>query len=696
MSIYTTDKVPFPPYVQNDLRPELLGFSSLNPFAGYNSSPRASMFNKNIGQTLVIKYPETRYLQTGIEREMAKYTFNIAFEHDCYIIATIAKYPYTAGIHQINHSPMTTVIYEKLGDNSHEVDVLYLEDFYCNHHYAGFNYKYNLDNLSLVRPGNRIKAGTIIADSPSVTIDGDYQYGINANVLLSSHPGGTEDGAIMSESFAKRLTTCIYETREFTFGNGVIPLNCYGNNEHYKIFPDIGEHVRDDGVLFATRDFVPMLAPCDMSVKSLQTVTEFDTTQYARPGGVVVDITVTKGTTQSTDIFTSMEDQVEKYHERHMSYYKQILDTYNKLRKDRKGRVNIGREFNRLLVEAQAMTSGKVKLTKKRKKLPPWTVTITVMYEVTATTGFKVTDTHGGKSVVVQVKPDNEMPRDKMGNIADLIVDDKSTIKRLIKGKLHEHYIGACRRDLTTRLRQIAAPYNGDMPDNVYFDIWEKLLGFYKIVSPPFYQLIGEIQPDIYNHVDTVLEKGIFVYLPTDNPVTYMDVVKLLKKYYPACNDTLTMVDHTGATIETKDKAVIGEVYYIMLDKIANDYSAVSSAKLQHFGLPSKLSRTKKFSEPIKSSPVRFGESEYRLFASIAGGKEIAELADRSTNPEVHEEILNNLLTASTPTNVDCLVDRRYFPVGEGYINRVLTHEFESMGIHVGELGKHRGKKIEE
>lgn len=683
MSLYTTERVPFPPYVENELRPEFLGFGALNPFAGNNSSPRASMFNKHMGQTMVIAKPETRFIQTGVEREIAKYTFNIGFENNSYIIDVIPKYRQTEGIHYIKHSPMTAVIFENADHPDRELDVLYINDHFNIHHYAGFQYKHDTDVLSKIRAGARIKAGTIVSDSPSVTRDGDYQYGVNANILLSSHPGGTEDGVIISESFAKKVATRIYETREFSFGNGVIPLNVYGDENVYKIFPDIGDVVRDDGVLCSLRDYQPELAPCDVSGEMLRNVTTFDKTQYAKPGSIVVDVTVTKGSTQAVDLFSGMDDQVTKYHERHMAFYKRIIDVCNKYKKDRRGQLHLSRELHRLMVEGLALLDNRVILSKKRKKLPPWTVTVTTMYQSSAENGFKITDSHGGKSVTVNVKPDKDMPVDEMGNRADLIVDDKSTIKRLIKGKLHEHYIGACRRDLTTRLRRQAAPYKGRIPDDVYMDIWEQLLGFYKIVSPPFYTMIGEIKPDIYEHVDTVLDKGIYLYIPTDNPVSYMDVAALLRKYYPACHGRLKMANHKGEIIETHSKAIIGQVYYILLDKIANDYSSVASAKLQHFGLPSKPSKDKKYAEPITTNPVRFGESEYRLFVATAGGQAIADLADRSLNPETHEEVLYNLLTAPQPTNVHSLVDRSRFPTGSGYIHRVLKHEFEALGIEV-------------
>lgn len=681
MSKYRTDKVPSAPYLKSDLKPELLGSGAINPFSGYNSSPRQAMLTKQMGQTLTIQGAEPRFIQTGNEREIGKYTFNKTFDNNSFILNVIPKYPHIHGLGAVEYSPTKTVIFENNDHPSLELDVMYLEDHFSMHHYFGFKYRYNENVLNKLKKGASVPAGTQVANSPSVTPDGDYAYGVNANVVLSSHPGGAEDGVIMSDSFAKKLTTTLYETREFTFGDGFVPLNLYGDDENYKIFPDIGDVVREDGIICGLREYIPELAPCDLSVKAVRNVTEFDKCQYAPPGSRVVDVTIMRGSSQPSVIFTGQETQVEKYHSRHMAYYQEVREVYQKMKSRVGASLAISCEFHRLLVEAEAFLDDKITLKKKRHRLAPWTVTLVVEYKLSAENGFKITDTHGGKSVTVTVKPDHEMPVDKMGNVADLIVDDNSVIKRLIKGKLHEHYIAGSMRDTTHRLRDMAAKYNGNITDKGYDEMFEYLLGIYKIISPRFYDKFEEIQPDIKNHVDSVLADGIFIWIPTDNPVGYMDVVRLLSQHYPTCNDTVNFINHRGEKETTVDKVMIGQIYYMLLEKIANDYSAVSSAKLQHFGLPSKPSNHNKYDNPIKMTPVRFGESEYRLFVATAGGYATAELADRSTNLKAHEEILTNLLKAEEPSNVYNLIDRKAFPIGGGFIQKIVHHELACIGI---------------
>lgn len=678
---YENNLVPFPTEVPSELRAEVLGTQANNPWAGTNSSSRGAMYTKHTGQTLVIANPEVRKVQTGTERETAKYTHKIQFHNNSYIIQVLDKFPYAFGRNRIEYSPKRVIIFENRDHPDLEVDVLYDTDHHIMHNFFGFEYKRNMDVQNRVTAGARVGAGTIIADSPNVLPSGDYANGVNANVIMCSHPAGTEDGVCISQSFADRLKVKAYVTRRFSFGHGIVPLNMYGDDKNYKIFPDIGDKVREDGILCSLRDYIPELAPCDLSISSLQQVTQFDKSQFVEPNATVIDITVIKGQSKPGDLFTSQEDQVTKYHDAHMQFYNQLTDAYKTLQKNRGGHVPISHEFQRLLVEAHAFTDGKRKLQERRVDLPAWTVEITVMYDIPAERGFKTTDTHGGKSVVVDIKPDHMMPIDKMGNVVDIIVDDVSIIKRLIKGKPYEHYILASWRDTTTRIRDEVAQYNGRIPDKVYKEIFHHLMGLYKISSPPFYKKIQEIRPNIKAHVNSVIERGIHQLVPTDNPVRYLDVVELLDKYYPPCMSKLTFIDNNGELQETSDNILVGVIYYILLEKLGNDPSSVTSAKLQHYGLPSKPSTYNRYDSPHKRTPVRFGESEMRLFTAFAGGLETADLVDRTTNIAAHEGILDNLLAADKPSDVYNLVDRDKHPIGGGHIQKIVKHEFESMGL---------------
>ena len=66
------------------------------------------------------------------------------------------------------------------------------------------------------------------------------------------------------------------------FGANEFPLNLYGDDLHYKPFPEIGEAIREDGLLMALRRFDANLAPAMVSRRDLQEIDYlFDTPPHA-------------------------------------------------------------------------------------------------------------------------------------------------------------------------------------------------------------------------------------------------------------------------------------------------------------------------------------------------------------------------------------------------------------------------------
>ena len=278
--------------------------------------------------------------------------------------------------------------------------------------------------------------------------------------------------------------------------------------------------------------------------------------------------------------------------------------------------------------------------------------------------------------------PQSEMLCDADGNYADIEMDADSVIKRMNLAKLYEQYVNASGAATTKRIIEMT-PNNS--PEEIAL-AWEYLLGFYKIVSPRMYALIGEQKIDPVKHIHSVKQDGIYLWVPTDNPVNNPDMIRLLTQHYPACYGPCTYVGQTGETIVTQNPILIGEVHFILLDKVANSFSAVSSAKLQHYGLPAKPNKRNKFSDPIRTSPTRTaGESEVRLFVDIAGGHATADLLDRSTNSLVHQQIVKGILESPKPTAVTDYVCRDKYPIGNSTIQNLTKHILQCAGVQFEE-----------
>lgn len=374
----------------------LLAIAGLNPFVDYNSASRLQMYAAHLGQKLVTSSMTEKYIFTGMEQEFGKYTFSVKMPCDAYIIAVIPKYRPSMGDANIAFSPLHVVIYEDI--HTKEVGYITLPLYSSYHSHFGFAYKQKEAMRDIVK-GKVIEKGTIILDSPGVTKSGNYMYGKETNVAFMSIPGASEDGIVVSESFAKSSSFCSYETKVVEWGKQRLALNLYGDEKNYKIFPDIGDSVREDSLLMALRNIKPEMYPIRNSLKDLMQVNEvFDRRYYTdSSGGRIIDIRVDTNIAGSD--LSPVNQQLEKYINETKRFYDEIYKEYSELVRERKDGLLITPAFHSLIVECLTMYGAqRGKVTKMYRKAPldDFRVQFTIEYQHRAYPGFKFTSGDGG------------------------------------------------------------------------------------------------------------------------------------------------------------------------------------------------------------------------------------------------------------------------------------------------------------
>lgn len=682
--------------------PELLSIHATNAFVDTVSSARGIMYSSHLSQTPVIAGSCEKRIQTGVERELGRSTFSIKMPANGTILRVIERYPKSVGIDSIPYNPETLVIYED--DDTKEIGCFSIPYYRSLHQYFGFRYDIK-PAVNKLMPANKIEKGVVFADSPSVKENGGYAFGIELNMAFMSHPAVSEDGILIAEDVLDKLKFNVYETREIEFGSRTVPLNLYGSKDVYKPFPEIGEYIGDHGILVMLREYDNDLAPVEMSIYDLQEPDHImDTPVYVRgPGGRVVDIKIYHDDDIIDPTPVGVMSYMNKYTRALKRYYGDIIKTYNEIKADRKkkygdGRVVLKPELHRLLVEAMVVLSDQSdpsvinkrtqkkgpRLAKLYRKSPldAYRVEIVLEYELRPTVGYKLTDSHGGKGVVVVTVPRDHMPVDKEGNVADIVMDSGSTFHRMNIGRLYEQYIGAAsvkventvksylgipsskdKRAVKNRLLEIQR----DDPNRITQCI-RHVLGFYKEVSNRQYEFYSKLSID--QHIDnlvTIITDKAYVYYPIDNDMEHIDIVKRLESNsaYRPIRDCVSYIGYSGRRVTTKYPVRIGPLYMLLLDKIADTWSSVSSAKLQHFGVLSPRTKSEKYNYPFRNTPIRtIGETEGRIYMSYCGREAIAEMMDRSNNPMTHKEVYETILNADKPTDIDVAVDRNKTPLG--------------------------------
>ena len=686
-------------YILNEYYPEILSIHSLNPFAQHNSSPRNTMFSSHFSQRPVIKCPTEKRIQTGLEYKLKDSTFSIKMPEDGIVLDVIDRYPKGNNINSLPFNPEKIIVYE---DSSTREIGCFTIPYYCSHHtYFGFKYKFT-DQINDLYPGKYINKGVIFADTPSSSEETGYMYGIELNVAYMTHPAIAEDGIVISEDVLDRLSITVFEDRVVEFGNNSFPLNLYGDMNNYKPFPEIGDYIRSDGILMATRSFEENIFPTETSITDILEVDyTFDKCTYVRgSGGKIVDIKIYS----DSDIDHSsnpINTYIDKYRDALIKFNLRILDSYKKIVKDREkrfgsGNITIKPEFNRYIKDAMALTYKLDQNDRKGKKITyiyrdipieTYRIEFVIEYEIKPDTGFKITDCHGSKGVICHIEKPENMPVDSDGNRADIIQDSLSIAHRSNSGKLYEHYIGSAARDVSKKVRYIlgvektntvlALNKISNLNQNLIDNAYNYILNFFKLISEKQYlfyrdQVLGE---DRLKYLADVVDRGVYIYYPTDNQYEPLNIIRNIEKEYPPVYGPVTYVGYSGQKVTTLSNIRIGPMYIMLLEKIADDWSSVSSGTLNVHGVLSPTTKSEKYRYPFRNTSVKsVGESEGRILNSYCKKETIAEMFDRNGNILVHKHIYKGILESNTPTNIDVCVDRELYSLGSTKALQLYKH----------------------
>lgn len=282
---------------------------------------------------------------------------------------------------------------------------------------------------------------------------------------------------------------------------------------------------------------------------------------------------------------------------------------------------------------------------------------------------------------------------DEAGNRADIVKDPTSIIARMNVGSVYEQYVSAACRDVSKKVRSILNLEEGKVtidalmstPPSTIGAAFDHLLGFYKITSPVQYNHYARLtRQDILKALVQQANHITRLYYPANNEYTSMTIVQNIEAsgIYAPTYGPVSYVGNSGKRSQTKEFVRIGPMNIMALDKITDDWSAISLARLQHFGILSPVTKAEKFSTPHRNTATKtVSEADGRIFICYTGEYSLAESMDRSNNPTVQREIARSIMTADKPTNIDNVVDREKIPLGSNKPLQLVKHIFACSGF---------------
>lgn len=674
--------------------PEFVSLAGNNSFIRHVSSPRAVMDSSHMSSRVSLLNPESKLIKSGIEYELAKYINDVRTEHDCVVKAIIARYN---DFGQENISSVTLIVeYEE--NNNIYLDLIEVPSYNSTHNLYGYKLKFT-DELKNCSYNSFIPKETILAKTDSLGKDKDYKYGVNANVVFMSNIGVAEDGYVISESFAKKAAYTVLQKRVIYINKNTIPLNLFGNDNEYKIFPNIGEYTKENGLLLALRNRNDWFNLIDMSDKSLQEIDYvFDSLTYCHPNSKVVDIKVFKPYNKP-EFSSTITNQLDNYANLYNQYLETVINRYKAIMKEKKAiygttdNIKLTPRLHRFIVDntifLNAINNNKTKICYRKIPIELYRVEIVTMAEIPLQVGNKIADISAAKGVICKILPDDHMPVDKYGRRADIITDSASTISRMNLSRSYEHYLGSVSLDCKYHLQSYLYSKYGNNLNNILDEdltyCYNYLKGLYSLINPLMVQFIDSLnKEELYNHIYEIVTDNLYLYWPVDNEYSIIDVIKNIENsIYKPLYDKVTFKDSYGNIIESEYPIRLGSIYYMILDKTSiGQNTAVSSSRTNAFGFPIKANTNDKSKLPLISnqSPIKnLSETEVRIITALADPELIAELMDTTLNKTTHQNIIKQILESKEPFPV-INIDRNMIPYNPKSL-AILKHIFQATGL---------------
>lgn len=639
-SVVSTDSE----YLDNIIGPvELVGLAPLvNPFYNHVSSQRLMMLSSHLVQTLVLTGAEHPMVFSGIEGKLGEYEHDTtARKSPIQIKAVIPRFSNLSGALSVRDTPYWTVIF-RTDDESQCID--YFNLYTYTYRSDGYGYPNKLMNTNKLVAGNVLQPDEKLTTSPAH--DGNkYMLGTNLNVCFMDIPHVTEDAFIISQSAAKKLGSYSYFTVSFKIAPNQIPLNLYGNFEEYKFMPDIGETVRDDGILCALRTPTPCSIIGDTSEESLVNIQHLhDSKIYAKPGAEVVDVNITVNRSVKTKLPDEILTQVAKYRDPINDYCLKVVRLYNQCVAENRP---ISDRFNALVTRCmENLILDKIRVPglkenysfkayKRKEPVEFIYITVTYRYIDSIKRGFKLTNRCGGKGTVADIWPDEDMPVDEQGFRADFIKAGISVMNRMNPSQWYEQFIT---RGAELVRRRVSDMVTSDGSDSGYAKAFDYAVEFAHDCNYNWARLIREQHADIVDKkrfIDDVLRDGLSIWMPPG--ITNINsewVIKMsnkwdIRKSYVTYR--VTEPDGTKRTVKHRSKILIGKEYIYLLYKKPH-LRCTNLGYINQYRSPVRASAQAKLGDPIPQTANRTGEDEIRNYLMSSGAETAAYILSLYAN----------------------------------------------------------------
>ncbi|QXO09471.1 hypothetical protein pEaSNUABM11_00047 [Erwinia phage pEa_SNUABM_11] len=554
--------------------------------------------------------------------------------------------------------------------------------------------------------------------------DGELVDGVALPTVAISHPDIIEDSYTIAQSAADLMHGWGYREIMLSLREDEFLLDTYGqtiNGERRpQYFPEIGQAIRDDGLVIAARRYDPLYAAIDTHLGETMHASPFfdhceyvdaDPEHYMRPsefnGSRVIDLQVWRDessvnngqnnircTTENKKVLDLYAGALKDFYNDLVRFYFSInseniiwspkaaellekafaSETYEvysdfqrEMRREIDEAVKRG-EYKRDQADSRILQRLKEPVQRSLKDpINTYTVRIVVRYPIPVTVSSKITDRSGTKGIVGRVLPDEQMPINELGQRVLVMRSQNAVVRRSTYSGLFHIYWSAASEQLKMRLKPML---EADQVDEAFTILLDYLARF-NIDWANFMLETHETNEEKVALFKEIFDFTIRIWLPHELDTTPMDIVHNLGEFTPK-KSKLLITNYDGVQEWTKNEFYVGHVETLRLDKTGREFSCISSMHLNYLGTID-ASHAGRGGYPINFSAKKWmGESERRLLSGY--GKLADEVHNRANSNEVHRAVVQAMYESDTPSNPGYLIDRKKFPLGESQVDKMIRN----------------------
>lgn len=568
--------------------PSLTGMTMLS-YPGYINAMRSTMFTSHLKQFLNLIKPDVPYVFTNNENLVGRYSNGYKkITSDLTVYKKIVKYGKF-----VNDDARTYLLftYDKEKDY---YDVV--ERKVCESLTENFGYEYVNDFIDSLCEGDVIKEGDILFKSTSYDEDMNYGYGKNVVVAYTLDPYTSEDAAVASKSLCEKFTSI--ETEEIKIGvnDNQYLLNLYGDNEHYMPLPPIGTKVSD--MLVVSRRKYNDQVLYDFKDSSLKEIHEGDDIYWIDKDSEIIDYTIFCNADElpNNTFYTEINSIIREQHK----YYKDVVKTCEKI-------MNSGSEYSQNLDYTYKRALEFIDREKKWRdgdnEFSNMKIVISYERKAPLAKGCKLTGRFGNKSVVSEIRDDEDMPYTKDGRRVELLLNLLAIINRTTSFLLFELFINGSSFKVRQHMKELPTLTE---KANELFD-YMKILNEKEYQSQyKFYKSLSKKEKEKY--IEDAINDGIYIHQPSmweDKAIFFKS--QEVRNKFPYIQSDKLYISRWGQEFPVLSEYYIGEMYMMKLKQSdRRGFSARSTGALDNKSLPTRSFKSKSHMERTSSSCIRF------------------------------------------------------------------------------------------